>query len=118
MQGLTPGGYAVFPGSHKSNWPTPTEIREAHVQADSVAIPAAKAGSVVIFTEALTHGSAPWIADYQRRSLLFKYSPAQQSWSRDHIQPPEGVAFMDRQKLLFEPPYFNGRQSLFEEDTE
>jgi len=111
------GGFCCIPGSHKSNWPTPPEIKEAHVGADCVLTPAAKAGSVVIFTEALTHGSAPWIADHQRRSLLFKYSPAQQSWSSKHIQPPDGVTLTDRQKLLFEPPYFSGRQSLFEDET-
>ena len=111
------GGFCCIPGSHKSNWPTPPEIKEAHIKADCVTIPKAKAGSVVIFTEALTHGSGPWIADHQRRSLLFKYSPAQQSWSRDHIKPPEGVSFTDRQKLLFEPPYFNQRQSLFDDEN-
>ena len=34
----------------------------------------AKAGSVIIFTEALAHGTAPWKSDNTRRSLLFKYS--------------------------------------------
>ena len=64
--------------------------------------------------EALTHGSAPWVAEFQRRSLLYKYSPAQQSWSSKHIQAPDGVDLTERQKLLFEPPYFHGRVSLFE----
>ena len=113
--GLGLGGLCCVPGSHKANWPLPPEIREAHTDADVVTVPAAKPGSLVIFTEAMTHGSAPWIADHQRRSLLLKYSPAQQSWSKNHIQPPEGVALTDRQKLLFEPPYFSGRESLFDE---
>ena len=108
------GGFCCIPGSHKSNWPCPPDIKEAHIGADCVAIPEAKAGSVVIFTEALTHGSAPWIAEHQRRSLLFKYSPAQQSWSQKHIEAPEDVPLTERQKLLFEPPYFNQRQSLFD----
>jgi len=47
--------------------------------------------------------------------LLFKYSPRQQSWSKGHIKPPDGVALTERQALLFEPPYFNARASLFEE---
>ena len=84
-------------------------------------VPEAKAGSVVIFTEALTHGTAgpcrgrPWQAAHQRRSLLFKYSPGQQSWSKGHIKPPDGVDLTERQVLLFEPPYFHARASLFEE---
>ena len=111
------GGFCCIPGSHKANYALPGEIREAHVEADCVAVPEAKAGSVVIFTEALTHGTAMWKAkNHQRRSLLYKYSPAQQSWSSHHIQPPEGVELTPCQQLLFEPPYFSGRRSLFEGD--
>ena len=109
------GGFCCIPGSHKVNYPCPQEIREAHVEAGCVVVPEAKAGSVVIFTEALTHGTAPWQAVHQRRSLLFKYSPGQQSWSKGHIKPPDGVALTGRQALLFEPPYFHARASLFEE---
>ncbi|MDE2706165.1 MAG: phytanoyl-CoA dioxygenase family protein [Gemmatimonadota bacterium] len=109
------GGFCCIPGSHKVNYSCPQEIREAHVEAGCVVVPEAKAGSVVIFTEALTHGTAPWQAAHQRRSLLFKYSPGQQSWSKHHIAPPEGVALTERQALLFEPPYFHARASLFEE---
>ena len=71
------GGFCCIPGSHKSNYVCPQEIRKSHVNADCVVVPKAKAGSVVIFTEALTHGTAPWTAEYQRCSLLYKYSPAQ-----------------------------------------
>lgn len=108
------GGFCCIPGSHKVNYPCPREIREAHVEAGCVVVPEAKAGSAVIFTEALTHGTAPWRAAHQRRSLLFKYSPGQQSWSKSHIEPPAGVALTERQALLFEPPYFHARASLFE----
>ena len=34
------------------------------------------AGDAVIFTEATMHSTLPWTADYQRRSVLFRYSPA------------------------------------------
>ena len=77
-----------------------------------------RAGSVLIFTEALTHGTAPWTGRHRRRSLLYKYSPAQQSWSRNHIRPPESVELTPRQQLLFEPPYFHSRATLFPEETE
>jgi len=110
------GGFCCIPGSHKSNYRCPPEIREAHTDTDCVVVPEAKAGSVSIFTEATTHGTAAWTAEHERRSLLFKYSPAQQSWSTKHIQPPEGVTLTPRQELLFEPPYFSGRKSLFPEE--
>lgn len=112
------GGFCCIPGSHKVNYSCPPEIREEHYECDAVVIPEARAGSLVIFTEALTHGTAPWTAAHQRRSLLNKYSPAQQSWSRSHIAPPEGVTLTPRQQLLFEPPYFSGRTSLFDETAQ
>ena len=111
------GGFVGVPGSHKSNFPCPTEIREAHVGAECVTCPDAPAGSVVIFTEALTHGTAPWAADHDRRSLLFKYSPPQQSWGPDYAVPPNSVELSERQQMLFERPYFARRRSLFSEDA-
>lgn len=110
------GGFCCIPGSHKSNYPCPSDIRMAHVKSECVVVPEAKAGSVVIFTEALTHGTAPWTAKHQRHSLLYKYSPAQQSWSKRYLSPPADVELTQRQKLLFEPPYFNSRTSLFNTD--
>ena len=110
------GGFCAVPGSHKANFPCPRSIQLAHAAHDAVVVPEAPAGSVVVFTEALTHGTAVWTAGYQRRSLLFKYSPGQQSWSANYTQPPENVNLTARQKLLFEPPYFNARPSLFEEE--
>lgn len=111
------GGFCAIPGSHKSHYPCPAEIKTAHVDADCVIVPEAPAGSMVIFTEALTHGTAPWIGEHQRRSLLYKYSPAQQSWTRNYAQPPTAVDLTPRQKLLFEPPYFSNRASLFESES-
>ncbi len=110
------GGFCAVPGSHKANYACPESIRTAHAAHEAVVVPEAPAGSVVIFTEALTHGTAAWTAEYQRRSLLFKYSPGQQSWSANYTQPPKDVQLTARQKLLFEPPYFNSRSSLFEEE--
>ena len=109
------GGFCGVPGSHKANIRCPDSIRTAHDAHEAVIVPAAPAGSVVIFTEALTHGTVAWTADHQRRSLLYKYSPGQQSWSAKYAQPPQTVGLTDRQRLLFERPYFNSRPSLFED---
>jgi hypothetical protein len=112
------GGFCCIPGSHKGNFPTPREVYEQHIESPAVTVPKAPAGSVLIFTEALTHGTAPWTADHERRSLLNKYSPSQQSWSKKYMQPPPGVVMTERQKLLFEKPYHHARRSLFEDDAE
>lgn len=114
--GPSAGGFCALPGSHKANYPCPDKIRAAHTAHEAVVVPEARAGSAVIFTEALTHGTAAWRADCQRRSLLFKYSPGQQSWSANYTRPPQNVNLTARQKSLFEKPYFNARPSLFAEE--
>ena len=40
---------------------------------DLVVQPDMKAGDVVFFAEAATHGTLPWTADHDRRSVLYKY---------------------------------------------
>src|SRR4051812_3436151 len=110
------GGFCCIPGSHKANYPCPPAIQQAHASADCVVIPEARAGSLVIFTEALTHGTAAWRGQHHRRSLLYKYSPGQQSWAKEYLRPPSNVTLTARQALLFEPPYYNKRASLFDHD--
>lgn len=117
------GGFCGVPGSHKSNYECPRSVREAVLAAeepaelpDSVVVPEVPAGSAVIFTEALTHGTAPWVADHQRRSLLYKYSPGHLSWASSYPQPPDGVELTDRQERLLEPPSVGGRDSVFGDD--
>lgn len=115
------GGFCCIPGSHRANYPTPDGVNEAVEAATTpaelppeVVVPEAPAGSVVIFTEALTHGTAPWVADHQRRSVLNKYSPHHMTWADEPPTTPEGVALTDRQERLFEPPYVWRRESVFE----
>jgi len=110
------GGFCCIPGSHKANYPCPPAIQQAHANADCVVVPEARAGSLVIFTEALTHGTAAWQGQHQRRSLLYKYSPGQQSWASEYLRPPSNVTLTARQELLFEPPYYHNRASLFDRE--
>ena len=111
------GGFLCVPGSHKDNLPRPGEIDEAHDQASCVAVLEAKAGSVIIFTERLAHGTADWKASYNRRSLLFKYMPADVVWRRWAPHPLDGVELTTRQRLLFERPSRPGPSRRFPETT-
>ena len=117
------GGFCCIPGSHRSNYECPASVREGVSAADTpgelpdiVEVPSVAAGSVLIFTEALTHGTAPWVGEHQRRSLLYKYSPGHMSWGNQYPEPPEGIEFTERQERLFEPPHVYKRTSLFETD--
>ena len=98
------GGFWCIPGSHKSNFRLPRQIHEAPEKASCVVIPEIPAGSVVLFTEAMMHGTAPWRADHERRTLLYKYCVSQMAWSRERVLAPPDVRLTARQQaLLIEP---------------
>ena len=110
------GGFCCIPGSHKSNYRLPQQIDEAPEDASCVVIPNAPAGSVILFTEALTHGTAAWHGKHERRSLLYKYSVSHVAWTAQRVQQPKNAALTPRQKILFHEPADPHRHfpSLFE----
>jgi hypothetical protein len=74
------GGFACIPGSHKSNLPLPEKWRNLEFPSACVQAVTVKAGSAIIFTEALTHGTLPWHGAGERRTLFYKYSPHPSAW--------------------------------------
>jgi ectoine hydroxylase-related dioxygenase (phytanoyl-CoA dioxygenase family) len=98
------GGFWCIPGSHKSNFKLPRQIHEAPERASCVVIPEVPAGSVVLFTEAVMHGTAPWRADHERRTLLYKYCVSHMAWSRARVLPPPDVPLTRRQQALLTEP--------------
>ena len=113
--GLGDGGFCCVPGSHKANY---RYAFDASLYEEPVVQVPVKAGSVVLFTEALTHGPMPWNAPQERRTLFYKYCPAAGSWApwnpsqwdqaRKHI--PDDWS-QDKRKLLdqlFAPPMVPG----------
>jgi hypothetical protein len=111
------GGFACISGSHKSNYPAPRDVLRLEKELGCVRQVAARAGSAVIFTEALTHGTLPWTASHERRSILYKYSPGPLSYSSRYL--PAGMAdFLEEltpaQRAVLEPPYRPNRPKLRE----
>ena len=106
------GGFACIPGSHKSNYRTPRDIALLDRDMGVVQQVAAKAGAAIIFTEALAHGTLPWTANHQRRSILYKYAPGTLTYSARYL-PPEVEKVLDEftptQRALLEPPYRTNR---------
>jgi hypothetical protein len=94
------GGFGCIPGSHRAAEPLPDGVPADWVRE----IPLA-AGSVLIFTEALTHCTLPWEASGERRSVLFKYAPGHLAWGQ-HTDPPPRLrrVLTDAQRRLFQPP--------------
>ena len=102
------GGFRCIPGSHKASFPMAEPVPH-----ELVADVALAAGDLVVFTEALTHATAPWRGPHERRTLLYKYSPGNSSWGKDEVLAPDLAPMLTpRQRLLFEPPYVAYRRPL------
>jgi ectoine hydroxylase-related dioxygenase (phytanoyl-CoA dioxygenase family) len=98
------GGFACVPGSHKSNLPFPrewTDLEDPHACVQRVT---GAAGTAVIFTEALTHGTLPWTGKDERRTLFYKYSPHPLSWSARYYDPEAYDDLTERQRQILEAP--------------
>ena len=100
------GGFACVPGSHKSNY--------LDLLLPDVLQPAVEAGAVLIFTEALVHGTMPWTADHERRCLLYKYSPGHSAWDRDGYDLADYRSFhlTERRRRIMQPPHVGGHQPV------
>ncbi|MDE0027317.1 MAG: phytanoyl-CoA dioxygenase family protein [Spirochaetaceae bacterium] len=72
------GGFACIPGSHKANFSIPEDMKtfENGVDRSLIQCVPCRAGSAVIFTEALCHGATPWTSDRERVTLFYKYHHA------------------------------------------
>src|SRR5436853_5313807 len=85
------GGFWCIPGSHKSNFKLPRQIHEAPEKASCVVIPDVPAGSGVLCSEAVMHGTAAWRAGHRPRALLYKHCRPQMAPSRARALPrPDG----------------------------
>lgn len=114
------GGLVVIPGSHKANFPLPKHIRYYEYDREVVYNPPAKAGDLIIFNEATTHGTIPWKGQGERRVLFFRYVPKYFSWvpSTYQTNQPEWVSEMtEAQQAVLEPPYVYSHP-LIEDDGE
>ena len=94
------GGFCCVSGSHKAAFPRPDGGGDALVEVVPLA-----AGDLVLFTEALTHGTVTWRGPGVRRTLLYKYSPGSSTWAEDQHWSPQLLSQLtDRQRLLMQPP--------------
>ncbi len=112
------GGFCCIPGSHKSNFPMTKEIREWEANQEIVYNVPCRKGDLLIFNEATIHGTLPWKAQHERRSLLYRYSPKYLHFAGGVYQStfPEWVnELTEAQRAVLEPPYIYNRP-LIESD--
>ena len=107
------GGLIVIPGSHKSNIPCPDSIRRYENHTENVRQITSKSGSVVIFTEAVIHGTLPWRADHSRRSVMTRYTAGNMAYVPAFSVPDWAD---ERQRRVMEPPYHSILNRPFLED--
>ena len=69
---------------------------------------------MVVFNEALVHGTLPWQPeDRERRSILFKCSPGFLSWGPPHAECPIADPTPE-ERALYDMPRRPGRPPLGE----
>ena len=103
------GGFVGVLGSHKAS------INSYKPPLDSPLVnnPALKAGDMLLFTEALVHGTVRWKSTQRRRSLLYKYSPGYSTWAKaENLETLMDMAQNDLQRDLLRPPYVGTRTPL------
>lgn len=113
------GGFCCIPGSHKSNFvdSLPDDVRHYERQPHYVVQPPVEAGDVLIFTEALMHGTMPWTANHERRALLYKYSPGYSAWSQNYYNPADYIEPTAQQLRLMAPPSVGQRPDTVAVET-
>lgn len=109
------GGFICVPGSHKASYRLPRAVQVLDAGQELVRPVSARAGSAIVFTEALIHGTAPWTSASERRTLFSRYCPGGINLRKD--TSAGDVALQDDratplQRALLEPAYVGGRPSI------
>ena len=112
------GGLCVVPGSHKANYPLPEDIQMGDAEQEIVYQIPAKAGDLVIFNEATTHGTMPWKGKGERRLAFYRYTPKYLHYHGGYYETylPGWVSELtEAQQAVLDPPYIYHRP-LIEDD--
>ena len=95
--------FAVFPAAQKQFQAASANQRQLRRVAAGHHSQGAR-GSVILFSESLTHGTATWQADHERRTLLYKYCVSHIAWTSKRVETPTKVELTPRQQLLLRDP--------------
>jgi hypothetical protein len=104
------GGFGCVPGSHKANFRIPrdwNDLRKPNPIARAVGGPA---GTAVVFTEALSHGTLPWHGDHERRTVFFKYNTYCSAFGATYLDEMTSTwqELSERQRAILEAPNSRG----------
>lgn len=101
------GGFAVIPGSHKSSFEPPESFQAWEKTGDWVSRVPVKAGDVVLFADTATHGSWPWVADFERRVVFCRYTAGMVQHSSPAPVPEDAPdeEWTSVERRLLRPPF-------------
>jgi hypothetical protein len=105
------GGFCCIPGSHKSNYPLPADFSDIANPPDCVVQVPLQKGDVVLFTEALTHGTLELKMFSERRVLIFLYGPGYMQWEQ-RLQHIGDYDWQEHQRYLLGCPYVGDRPTI------
>lgn len=113
--GAEDGGFAVVPGSHKANFAIPRRFVSLEETGPWVVRVPVEAGDVILFSEACTHGTWPWRARHERRSLLYKYAPGHVAWASPYPSPADApeIDYPERLQRILDAPYAAPDQDVY-----
>ena len=104
------GGFGCLAGSHKGHYRVP----EAWVDLSMGVHPMvtgvpARAGTAIIFTEALCHVTLPWTVPSTRTTLFYKYMDREETYSgaENFFSPADAIPWQDvdeRKRAILSPP--------------
>jgi len=101
------GGFGCISGSHRAEEPLPAGAEQL---VESVPV---RAGSLLVFTEALFHCTIPWAGAEDRCNVLFKYCPGNSAWDSRLPVPGDVLPLLTpRQRLLAAAPSVHGHPPL------
>lgn len=98
------GGFGCIPGSHKSNFPVPQVLDNLDQPHACIQEIPGKAGTAILFTEALTHTTLYWQRAYERRTLFYKYSPYPSTWLRHSYRLANYPDLTETQRRMLKSP--------------
>ncbi|GAB4463379.1 MAG: hypothetical protein OHK0029_31960 [Armatimonadaceae bacterium] len=110
------GGFGCVPASHKANLYLPQGWENLENPASCVRAVPGPAGSAILFTEALTHGTLPWRGEDERRTVFMKYSPHPLAWAVPRYDPNAHDDLTPEERRLLEGPNarYRGRAGAVE----
>lgn len=106
------GGFCAIAGSHKGNFPRPRAIDLWEQDTSVVTNPGAGAGDVILFTEAVAHGTLPWRNAHDRRVVLYRFGAKTTQYAGGFhriVMPDWADELTPAERAAIEPAHFYDR---------